>query len=47
MTNEVQKAKIDEYLHYHHQNTRKCAGILYTEVFSRLYPVDQKSLPDA
>ena len=25
---EVDRAKIDEYLHYHHQNTRKCAGPL-------------------
>jgi glutathione S-transferase len=33
-------------LHYHHQNTRKCAGVLYAEVFSRLYPVDQATLPN-
>ena len=47
MEEEKMRAKIDEYLHYHHQNTRKCAAVLYTEVFSKLYPVDQKSLPDA
>lgn len=41
MDNECLRARVDEYLHYHHQNTRKCAaGILYFEVFSKLYPID-------
>lgn len=43
LEDEVRGAKIDEYLHFHHQNTRKCAAVLYTEVFSRLYSVDQAS----
>lgn len=37
-------ARVEEYLHYHHANTRKCAMLLYTLVFSRLYPVSQKPL---
>jgi glutathione S-transferase len=36
-------AKVQEYLHYHHTNTRKSAMLLYTLVFSKLYSVDNNS----
>lgn len=36
------QAKVNEYLHYHHQNTRKCAMLIYTNIFSKLYPVSNK-----
>lgn len=39
-------AKIEEYLHYHHANTRKCALLLYASLFSKLYPVQQAVVPD-
>jgi hypothetical protein len=38
------QAKVEEYLHYHHTNTRKSAMLLYTLVFSKLYPVDNNSV---
>lgn len=44
---EILYAKIEEYLHYHHANTRKCALLLYTNLFSKLYPVQQSTIPDS
>jgi glutathione S-transferase len=44
--NELTWAKTEEYLHYHHANTRKCALMLYTKLFSKLYPVQQSTIPD-
>ena len=40
-------AKIEEYLHYHHANTRKCPLLLYASLFSKLYPVQQAVVPDS
>lgn len=44
--NEAIYAKVEEYLHYHHANTRKCALLLYTNLFSKLYPVQQSTIPN-
>lgn len=44
--NELVQAKVEEYLHYHHANTRKCALLLYSALFSKLYPVQQANVPD-
>jgi glutathione S-transferase len=38
--------RVEEYLHYHHSNTRKCALLLYSALFSKLYPVQQSTVPD-
>lgn len=40
------QARIDEYLHYHHGNTRKCSLLLYSALFSKLYSVQQAIVPD-
>lgn len=44
--NEKLQAKIEEYLHYHHGNTRKCSLLLYSLLFSKLYPVQMAIVPD-
>lgn len=43
---ELVQAKVEEYLHYHHANTRKCALLLYAALFSKLYPVQHGTVPD-
>jgi glutathione S-transferase len=37
---------VEEYLHYHHTNTRKSSLLLYTALFSKLYPVQQALIPE-
>jgi glutathione S-transferase len=44
--NEMLQARIEEYLHYHHANTRKCSLLLYSALFSKLYSVQQAIVPD-
>ena len=38
------RARVQEYLHYHHTNTRKCAMLLFSQLFSKLYPVQGQDL---
>jgi glutathione S-transferase len=44
--NEIVHARIEEYLHYHHGNTRKCSLFLYSLLFSKLYPAQLAIIPD-
>lgn len=31
----VKRAKIDEYLDFHHTNTRKCANLIFNSLFAK------------
>lgn len=31
----VKRAKIDEYLDFHHLNTRRCANLIFNSIFSK------------
>lgn len=38
------KAKVSEYSHYHHTNTRRCGMMLFSQLFSKLYSVQGQTL---